>query len=119
MTPILPFINDTRENIEGLLQQCVKVQTKGIITFGMGVTLRQGDREYFYRQLDKHFPGMKERYIHIYGNDYELPSPRNRELMDLLCSTCREHGIMCELEKCFAYLHEFEEPGGYEQLSLF
>lgn len=119
MTPILPFINDNRENIEGLLQQCVKVQTKRIITFGMGVTLRQGDREYFYRQLDRHFPGMKERYIHTYGNDYELPSPRNRELMDLLRSTCRKHGIMCELERCFAYLHEFEEPGGYEQLSLF
>ena len=119
MTPILPFINDTRENVEGLLKQCVRVQTKGILTFGMGVTLRQGDREYFYRKLDRYFPGMKERYIRVYGNDYELPSPNNRELMDLLRSTCKEHGIMCGTEECFAYLHEFEERGGYEQLSLF
>lgn len=119
MTPILPFINDTRENIQGLLQQCVKVKTKGIITFGIGVTLRQGDREYFYRQLDRHFPGMKEKYIHTFGNDYEIPSPRNAELMGLLRETCEEHGIWSDARKCFEYLHTFEARETYEQLSLF
>lgn len=119
MTPILPFINDTRENIQGLLQQCVKVKTKGIITFGIGVTLRQGDREYFYRQLDRYFPGMKEKYIHTFGNDYEIPSPRNAELMGLLRETCEKHGIWSDARKCFEYLHTFEERETYEQLSLF
>lgn len=119
MTPILPFINDTEENIEGLLRQCIQVQTKGIITFGMGFTLRQGDREYYYRKLDQHFPGLKQRYIRDYGNAYELPSPRQGQLMGLFRDTCREHGIWCDPNQCFAYLHEFEEKGGYEQLSLF
>lgn len=118
MTPILPFINDTRENVEGLLSQCIRVKVKGIITFGMGLTLRQGDREYFYRKLDQHFPGLKQRYISTYGNAYEIPSPNHRELMRILHCTCARHGIWDREEQIFAYMHEFEEKDSYEQLSL-
>ena len=46
MTPILPFINDTRENIEGLLDYCLQADVKGILLFDVGVTLREGDREF-------------------------------------------------------------------------
>lgn len=76
MTPILPFINDTEENIAAILNECARTGVKGIINFGMGLTLREGSREYYYAALDKHFPGMKERYIERYGNMYELQSPR-------------------------------------------
>ena len=68
LCPILPFINDTEENIRGLLDACIDTGVKGILNFGMGVTLRSGDREYFYSQLDRKFPGVKERYIRTYGN---------------------------------------------------
>lgn len=118
MTPLLPFINDTRENVEGLLSQCVRVRTKGIITFGIGMTLRQGDREYFYKKLDQYFPGLKQRYIQTYGNAYEIPSPNSKELMTLLCHTCRAHGIRYHTQECFDYLHAYEEKESYEQLSL-
>lgn len=117
LSPILPFINDTVENIAGILDYCVKAGVKGIICFGMGVTMREGNREYFYRALDTHFPGLKERYIREYGNSYELPSPNQRELMSLLQKVCREYGIMCTPEECFGYLHEF--PERYVQQSLF
>lgn len=60
--PILPYINDTRENIEGILDYCVQAGVYGIINFGMGVTLREGSREYFYAALDKNFPGMRKKY---------------------------------------------------------
>ena len=63
LCPILPFINDTQANISGLLDYCIEAKVYGIICFGMGVTLRDGNREYFYRQLDKSFPGLKEKYI--------------------------------------------------------
>ena len=63
LCPILPFINDTRENLEGLLDYCIEAKVYGIINFGMGVTLREGDREYFYRALDRYFPGMKGRKV--------------------------------------------------------
>ena len=117
LSPILPFINDTEENIRGILDYCIQAEVKGILCFGMGVTLREGDREYFYAALDKHFPGMKEKYIRTFGNAYEVPSENDRELMKLFRSTCKEHGMIYSVEQCFQYLHELPEK--YEQLSLF
>ena len=117
LSPILPFINDTEENIRALLDECVRLKVKGIICFGMGVTLREGDREYFYAALDRHFPGMKQRYIRTYGNAYEVLSPDNDRLMALLTETCRENGILYKAEECFGYLHAF--PVQQEQISMF
>ena len=79
LCPILPFINDTKENIIGILDYCIKAKVYGIICFGMGLTLREGNREYFYQQLEKKFPNIKEKYIHYYGLQYQLTSPRNKE----------------------------------------
>ena len=117
LTPILPYINDTAENVAAILDECVRVGVKGIISFGMGLTLREGDREYYYAALDQHFPGLKERYIREYGNSYELPSPNKKELMELLRSKCRENGIMYREDECFAYLSEL--PDRYGQMSIF
>ena len=117
LSPILPFINDTEENIRALLDECVRLKVKGIICFDMGVTLREGDREYFYAALDRHFPGMKQRYIRTYGNAYEVLSPDNDRLMALFTETCRENGILYKAEDCFGYLHAF--PVQQEQISMF
>ena len=116
LTPILPFINDTKENIQAILDACAQVQVKGIICFDMGLTLREGDREYYYAALDRHFPGLKQKYIRTYGNAYELPSPDSRELMDLFRSCCREHGILYRPEQSFDYLQTL--PARYEQMTL-
>lgn len=117
MTPILPFINDTEENIAAILNECARTGVKGIINFGMGLTLREGSREYYYAALDKHFPGMKERYIERYGNMYELQSPRAKELTEVFQGFCKEHGILSSPEECFRYMNELPEK--YPQLSLF
>ena len=111
-----PFINDTRENISGILDMCIEAQVYGIICFGMGVTLRDGSREYFYRQLDRLFPGMKERYIRSYGSRYELPSPQNAGLMELFLDTCGRSGIVCGNERIFWFLSEFPEADGQYRL---
>ena len=117
ITPILPFINDTPENIEAIVKECARVEVKGIIDFGMGLTLREGDREYYYAALDRHFPGLKERYMKTYGNAYEVPSLKQKQLMALFKKLCIENGIMHTPEDCFRYLHEF--PRQYEQTSIF
>ena len=117
LTPILPYINDTEENVLAILRECARVGVKGIIDFGMGLTLRDGDREYFYEALDKHFPGLKMKYIHRYGNSYEVPSPNSRELMGLLRSFCREHGMMYKPDDCFNFMRDL--PDKYPQMSLF
>lgn len=119
LCPILPFINDTRENLEGLLDYCIEAKVYGIVNFGMGVTLREGDREYFYQALDWHFPGMKGRYHRKYGYAYEIASDNAKMLEEIFHSTCAAHGIECSTERIFAWLHEFEDRGKYEQISLF
>ena len=117
ITPMLPFINDTEENLMSILNECVRVGVKGIIDFGMGLTLREGDREYYYAALDKHFPGMKERYIRQYGNAYELPSPNAKELRGILRSICKDNGIISNPDECFRFMQEF--PDKYKQMSIF
>ena len=119
MTPILPFINDTKENIQHLLEECQKAEVYGIMTFGIGVTLRDGDRQYFYQKLDQHFPGMKERYIRTYGNAYELPVPQEKELMNLVRRECIKAGMEYRTNQLFEYMHRFEDKLAGEQLSLF
>lgn len=118
LCPILPYINDTRENIGAILQMCIEAQVRGVICFGMGLTLRDGSREYYYRQLDRHFSGLKERYIREYSDRYEIPSPRSDELMRLFHRTCEQNGIMHDNDEIFAYLRRFEEKEPFGQLSL-
>ncbi len=117
MTPILPFINDTEENVLAILKECSRVGVKGVIDFGMGLTLREGDREYYYEALDKHFPGMKMRYIETYGNAYELPSLNSDKLLKLLHTFCKENSMMSNPYECFKYINEL--PDKYPQMSIF
>ena len=117
LTPILPFLNDTEENVAAILNECARVGVKGVIDFGMGLTLREGDREYYYAALDRHFPGMKERYIARYGNAYELPSPNAKKLKAVFRQICREHGILSTPDECFRYINELPEK--YPQMSMF
>ncbi len=117
ITPILPFINDTKENITEILSECVRVGVKGVIDFGMGLTLRDGDREYYYAALDRFFPGMKKKYINQYGNAYELPSPNAKELTAIFRKICGENGILSSVDECFKFMYEFPEK--YSQMSLF
>lgn len=116
LTPILPFINDTEENIRPILEACAQAKVKGIICFDMGLTLREGDREYYYAALDRSFPGLKERYIRSFGNAYEIPSPNRKPLMKLFEDFCREHSILYKPEECFHFLSEF--PDRFQQISF-
>lgn len=117
LCPLVPWLNDTPENLLAILQACKEVGVVGIVNFGMGLTLRDGNREYFYAQLDRFFPGLKEQYIRTYGNAYEIPSPRWQELNGLFHRFCEEKGILHDNDRIFAYMAQFEEKE--EQISLF
>lgn len=119
LCPILPYINDTEENIRGIVEYCADAGVKGILNFGMGLTLREGNREYFYSRLDTLFPGMKERYIRDFGNAYAVESPNARTLYRVLREECDKYGIWRNNDRIFAYLNEFEEKSAEEQMSLF
>ena len=116
LCPILPWLNDTEENIRGIVESCADAGVRGIIQFGMGLTLREGSREYYYSQLDRKFPGLKERTIRTYGSAYELRSAHDRELTELFHRLCRENGIWHDNDQIFRWMSRLDEP---EQLDLF
>lgn len=91
---ILPFINDTEENLRGILNYCVEAKVYGIINFGMVLTLRE-------------------------GNQYILPSPNENHLLKIFNQTCDKYHIVHDNDKVFEYLRTYEEKGKCEQLSLF
>jgi DNA repair photolyase len=117
LSPILPFINDTEENLRGLLDYCIEVGVRGIINFGFGTTMREGSREYFYSKLDEHFPGMKQKYIKTFGNSYECPSPNSAKLWRIYNDICQQNGIMHKIDDVFEYLNKYESE--FEQMSMF
>ncbi|WFA09032.1 radical SAM protein [Tissierella sp. Yu-01] len=117
--PILPFINDTEENLRGLLNYCIEAKVYGIICFGMGLTLRDGNREYYYQKLDEHFPGLKEKYIEKFGNSYVAGCDNYKQLMKILREICEKHNIICDNEKVFSYLNDFPTKNKFKQISLF
>lgn len=119
MTPILPYINDTKENVIGILNYCKEAKVKGILCFGMGLTLREGNREYFYSKLDKYFPYLKDRYIREFGNSYVINSKNNYRLMKIFREFCESEKIICDYNKIFNYLNTFEEKEISKQLSIF
>ena len=117
LCPILPFINDTEENLLNILNACIQANVKGIICFGFGVTLRNGNREYFYKQLDRHFPGMKKKYIQTFGNSYVCNSPNQERLMQIFTDVCTANNILQKPDDVFSYLRQYESKT--VQLSLF
>ena len=119
LCPILPFLNDTEENLRGLLGDCFDAGGEVIINFGMGVTLRDGDWQYFYAQLDHHFPGMKEQYIRTFGDRYDCPSPNAARLTAIFREECQAHGVICDSGEAMAYLSAFEDKQAGGQLNLF
>lgn len=119
LCPILPYINDTEENITSILDMCIDADVKGILCFGMGLTLRDGNRQYFYRKLDENFPGLKEKYIKKYGNSYSVPSPNNDRLMEIFHQKTNSNNIMNGVEEIFEYLNDFPVKENTRQSTLF
>ena len=110
LMPILPYINDTHTYISELVDQAKAADAQYILPY-MGVTLREGSRDYYYEQLDKSFPGVKEKYIQNYGNSYGCNSPKANALYTLFYERCKLHQIPTEMQ--------FFKPQKEPQLSLF
>ena len=114
-SPLLPFINDTKENVDGILDYCIRAGVKAILCFGIGLTLREGNREYFYAALDRlsakdvRFFGLKDRYISTFGNSYMITSRNENQLMAHISQVCKKHNIMLGVESVFKWIEDFPE----------
>lgn len=117
LSPLLPFLCDTEQNVNALLDYCFDAGVVGIVFFGVGTTMRDGSREPFYQALDRHFPLLRQRYEQTYGNSYECVSPNNAKLCQLLTERCAKQGVTCNANQVFEYLRHF--PDKYRQTSIF
>ncbi len=110
MMPILPFIEDNEENISNILKQAHKSKAKYIIP-SFGMTLRNRQREYYYKKLDKHFPGLRRKYIEKFGDNYGCSANNVTQLKQIFERLCHSFGIS---QQMILYEQKIEE-----QLSLF
>jgi len=118
LMPILPFINDTEENILNIVRTAHACGAKFIFSYGMGLTLRQNQREFFYDKIDKLFPNqlLKEEYIRTFQNKYQCASPSARRLANVFRTECKKLGLLYKMEDIIlAYKADYRD----KQLSLF
>jgi DNA repair photolyase len=92
LMPILPFIEDNEENIRDIVTLAAENRA-GYILPAFGMTLRDRQRAYYYDRLDRHFPGLRQRYESAYGNRYSVPARNAGSLEKVFHDLCREHGL--------------------------
>ena len=106
LMPLLPFLNDTAENIQAIVRRAADAGVQWIFAYpDMGVTLRQNQRGYFYDRIDEDFPGMKENYMRAFGNQYECASPGHEQLWQTLVEGCEKRGLLFRMEDIARRLH--------------
>lgn len=115
LMPVLPFIEDTEENIVNIVEAAYKNGAKFIFP-RMGVTLRGNQKEWFFDELDKSFPGIKEKYIQEYGNKIYCNSKNTRKLMKLLREKCNQYGILYDMD---SIIRRSRQGFEFSQFSLF
>lgn len=115
LMPVLPFLEDTKENIGEIIRMS-KESGARFIYAQFGVTLRSNQKDWFYQKLDEQFPGLREQYIKTYGNAYECISPHAKELLAFFREECKRAGLLTRMEDI---VRAYKEPYESRQLTLF
>lgn len=113
--PVLPFIEDTEENVVGIVRRAYECGARFIYP-AFGVTLRQNQRDWFYDKLGETFPCVKEKYIAAFGNTYECHCPNHKELWKIFGRECENYGIIYKMDEI---IREYKKGFEDNQLSLF
>lgn len=100
LMPILPFINDSEENIKNIIKKAYESNAKFVFSYGLGVTLRQNQRQYYFDQLNKLFPGnnLPQRYINTYKESYINPASNNKKLWRVFKEECEKYNLLYKME---------------------
>lgn len=115
MSPILPYITDDEENIKEIVKRASVSGAKYLLCYGFGMTLRAGNREYYYENLDQHWPNLKEKYVKTYGNKYGCDCENAKELADVFKEECEKYGLLYK----FKEIKQAWKKGKAKQRKLF
>ena len=116
INPVLPFLTDNEENIVGILRMAKQAGAHFAVTF-MGLTLRSGNREYYYQQLDKlELSHVKNSHIKRFGNRYVCDSPNAKKLWPIFSAECERLGLLYDMR---AIRNRYKMGYGDRQLTLF
>lgn len=117
MTPLLPFIEDTEENVLQILRRAKECGARSVYPM-FGLTMRAGQREYFYRKLEELFPGsgLADRYARTYGDRYVCTSPRVKRLWKIFTEECTRLGLLYEMRDIIS---AYKTGYGGSQLTFF
>lgn len=115
LMPILPFINDGEENISNIIRAAAKAGARFVYPW-LGVTLRQNQRDYFYQQLDRHFPGLRSRYQKVFGERYECRVQEAKRLYQMFSNLCTKYGLLHKMPDIVA---AYKTEVKYKQISMF
>lgn len=112
LMPVLPFLEDTAENIRQIVKQAKRANVRFIYP-AFGMTLRKNQREWYYQKLEECFPGqnLAQRYARAYGSRYECRSPNARELWNIFARDCDEAGILYNMQDIIRANHLGYESG--------
>ena len=118
LMPVLPFINDTKDNIKKIVRKAYECGARFIFAYGMGMSLRSNQREYYYEKLIQNFPkeNLVERYMNTYKNNYECPSPNAKKLYNVFVKECEKYGIKYKMKDI---IEDYKKKYTDSQLSWF
>ena len=114
LNPVLPFLTDDWDNIRRILHRTSEAGGQFVVCF-FGMTLRTGNREYYFNALERDFPGVRDQYLRTFGNSYECPSPEAERLWPLFCKECEKLGLAWRFSDVNARMMRTQA----QQLSLF
>ena len=92
LNPVLPYLTDTEENLRRIVRMTAENGGRFVVCF-FGMTLRTGNREYYFDALQRDFPGVREHYLRQYGNAYEIPAREPERLYAAFTDECRKCGL--------------------------
>ncbi len=119
ISPILPYLNDSTENMQGLLSYCAEAGVYGVLTDKLCPVLREGNKDRFMQQLYKKFPQIYDLYEAEFADEKILKSKNHAKLMKLIQTTCEASGIQYDKEELLRYTREYKNKTIGTQISLF
>ncbi len=116
LMPVLPFLEDNPANITAIVEQA-SANGASYILPSFGMTLRDRQCQHYFDELDRRFPGVKQKYLQTYRGEYTMPAQNSKKLSALLEEQADKHKIALKMP-VFEPVPVSREPSTAQQLTF-